>query len=131
MSAPILWDDFRAGEPLGDSTQVFEPALAAAWQRIFGKEAAGTPAEAAGVAVALMMRGYLAAVAPRPPGNVHARQRFTLEALPVAGEAIRTVVSCAGKEIRRERRYVDLDVRGTSLDGRAIYAGVLTIIWAA
>jgi hypothetical protein len=131
MSQPILWNDFQPGAGLGEITQVFEPALSRAWQGIFGAEGAGTAAEGASIAVALMMRGYLAVVTPRPPGNVHARQRFTLEAAPVQGEAIRTVVSCLGKELKRERRYLDLGVRGTGTGGRPIYSGVLTLIWAA
>jgi hypothetical protein len=131
VSEPILWQDFQPGVALGEITQVCDAALTGAWQGIFGAEDAGTPAQGAGIAVALMMRGYLGVVAPRPPGNVHARQRFTLHALPATGEAVRTTVTCVGKEMKRERRYVDLQVCGTGEGGRAIYQGVLTLIWAA
>jgi hypothetical protein len=130
MSQPILWNDFQPGACLGEMTQVFDVALSRAWAGIFG-EGSGTPAESASIAVAIMMRSYLGVVTPRPPGNVHARQRFTLEGAPAQGEAIRTVVTCVTKEIKRERRYVELDVRGSGAGGRAIYSGVLTIIWAA
>lgn len=131
MTKAIVWEDFRPGAALGEITQVVDTALSHAWQGIFGPEDAGTPAEGAGIAVALMMRGYLGVVTPRPPGNVHARQRFTLQALPAVDEAVRTTVTCVGKEMKRERRYVDLEVRGTGDGGRAIYHGVLTLIWAA
>lgn len=131
MSPVILWQDFQPGTKLGEVTQVFDASLARAWQDIFGREDAGTPAEGASIAVAMMMRGYLGAVQPRPPGNVHARQRFTLQALPEQGEAIHTEVTCLGKEMKRERRYVDLAVRGTGRAGRPIYQGVLILIWAA
>lgn len=131
MSRRILWEDFQPGASLGEITQPFEAALSQAWQGIFGRDGAGGPAEGAGIAIAMMMRGYLGVVAPRPPGNVQARQRFTLEAVPRPGEAIRTVVTCLSKEIKRERRYLDLEVRGTGTGGRAIYGGILTLIWAA
>lgn len=131
MSRVILWEDFQPGQDLGAITQTFDATLSQAWQGIFGSAGAGTAAEGASIAVAMMMRGYLGVVTPRPPGNVHARQRFTLHASPVQGEAIRTRVTCLGKEMKRERRYVELDVRGTGRDGRAIYDGILTLIWAA
>ena len=131
MTNPILWEDFRPGTELGEFTIPFDAAMASAWQAIFGKDSAGSPAEGASIALAAMMRAYATVVAPRPPGNVHARQRFTLEAVPAPGEAIRTVLSCAGKELKRERRYVDFQVRATGEGGRALYGGILTIIWAA
>ena len=131
MSQVVLWEHFEPGKALGAITQTVEPSFANAWQAIFGSEDAGGSAEAAGIAVAMMMRGYLGVVTPRPPGNVHARQRFTLEALPEPGEPIRTTVTCLSKELKRERRYVDLEVRGTGMAGRPIYAGILTLIWAA
>ncbi len=131
MKPTILWDDFQPGAPLGELTEIFEPALATAWRDIFGHDHAGGRAEGAGIAMAMMMRGYLGVVTPRPPGNVQSRQRFTLDAPPQPGEAIRTVVTCLSKEIKRERRYLDLEVRGTGAGGRAIYSGILSLIWAA
>jgi len=129
MKPPILWDDFQPGTALGEITQTFTPALARAWQDIFG-EGSG-PAEGAGIAVAMMMRGFLNVVAPRPPGNVHARQHFELLATPVPGEAIRTRVDCRSKEMRRGRRYLELQIQGSGAADRPVYRGVLTLIWAA
>ena len=78
-----------------------------------------------------MMRGFLTVVAPRPPGNVHARQQLKLAALPREGEVIRTTITCVNKELRRERRYVELQALGTGDGGRPIYDGRLTLIRAA
>lgn len=128
---PILWEHLQPGSSLGEITQTFDAALSRAWQDIFGAEDAGGPAEGAGIAVAMMMRAYLNVVSPRPPGGVHARQRLRLEALPAQGEAIHTTVACRSKELKRERRYVDLEVRGTGEGGRPIYSGLITVIWAA
>ena len=131
MSRPIVWEDFQPGAELGEFTVTFEGAMAEAWQAIFGKTSAGDRAEGASIALAAMMRAYATVVTPRPPGNVHARQRFTLDAVPVRGEPIRTRVSCAAKELKRERRYVDFHVRATGTNDRPLYSGILTIIWAA
>lgn len=131
MTAPILYEHFRPGAPMGEVVHAFDATLSDAWQRIYGRAGAGGPAEGAGIAVAMMMRAFLTVVAPRPPGNIHARQQLALESLPQPGESIRTTVTCVSKEIRRERRYVDLDVRGTGPDGRPIYRGLLSIVWAA
>ena len=131
MTRPILWSDFQPGTALGEFTVVFDEDMAAAWRAIFGAASAGGPAEGASIALAAMMRAYATVVVPRPPGNVHARQQFTLDAAPTQGEAIRTVVSCAAKELKRERRYVDFHVAATGAQGRALYSGILTIVWAA
>lgn len=129
-AAPYLFDDFVPGSALGHATCTYDEAMAAGWRRIFGAhQPAGV--EAAGVALALMMRGYLSVVAPRPPGNVHASQRLQLSALPRPGEQVCTLVACAGKEIRRERRYVEIDVSATGTGQRPLFAGRLTLVWAA
>lgn len=131
MSQPILFEHFQPGAAMGEIVQTYEPAMAQSWQAIFGADGAGGTAEGASIAVAMMMRGYLGVVTPRPPGNVHARQRFTLHAAPRQDEAIRTVVTCLSKEVKRERRYVELQVSGTGEGGRPVYAGILNLIWAA
>ena len=137
-AAAIRFDDFRPGTVMGEKTEVMDAALVQGWQRIFGAGAAdgASPgpadgAQAASLAVVLMMRAYLGVVTPRPPGNVHARQQFTLAALPRVGEPVRSVVSCVAKELRRERRYVDLLVQGSGDGGRPLYSGRLSLIWAA
>jgi hypothetical protein len=134
MTKPITFDDFRPGAVMGEKVEVFDPALAQRWRRIFGDrpgDGAGAGAEGASMAVVMMMRAYLGIVTPRPPGNVHARQRFSLEGTPREGEAIRTVVTCVSRELKRDRRYVELQARGTGEGGRAIYGGRMTLIWAA
>ena len=105
-----------------------------AGKKIFGDQpadGANGATEGASLAVVMMMRTYLNVVAPRPPGNVHARQRFSLESTPRQGEAIRTVIACVERELKRERRYVELQAWGTGEGGRSIYTGRMTLIWAA
>jgi len=131
MNRPITFDDFQPGAVIGEAEQTYDAALSERWQRIFGNDPADGPAENASLATVMMMRAYLAVVTPRPPGNVHARQRLSLKSLPRPGETIRNVVSCLTKEMRRGRRYVDLAVTGQGSDGHVIYDATLTLIWAA
>ena len=127
---PYLFDDFVIGAEIGGADDVYDESMVLAWRRLFGPPQ--TPgAQAAGMAVALMMRGYLRVVSPRPPGNVHAGQGLRLHALPQMGEQVRTVLTCAGKEIRRERRFVEFAVTGTGKDRRSLFDGRLTLVWAA
>lgn len=131
---PILFDDFQPGVPMGEYEEVYDAQQAGRWQSIFGSsalEGANAAPEAASMAVVAMMRAYLHVVAPRPPGNVHARQQLRMHALPRPGESMRIAVACESKEIRRERRYVDLGVRATGDGGRALFEGRISLIWAA
>lgn len=134
MSEVFTFERFEPGTVLGETTAAFDAALSQGWQRIFGSSAqagANGAAEGAGVAVVMMMRAYLNVVAPRPPGNVHSRQRLSMRGVPRQDEVIRTVMHCESKEIKRERRYVELRAIGTGDGGRSVYDGRLTLIWAA
>jgi hypothetical protein len=130
----ITFADFQPGTALGVHAESYTPAIAAAWKSIFGQQSedgAGGPAEAASVAMALTMRAYLTVASPRPPGNVQGRQRFQLHQLPRLGETVSSVVHCIGKQVKRERLYVDLQVQGVGDNGRSLFTGVLSVIWAA
>jgi hypothetical protein len=41
------------------------------------------------------------------------------------------VIACVEKAFKRERRYVELQARGTGEEGRPIFTGRMTLIWAA
>lgn len=131
MSEPILFADFQPGTILGEHLEIYEASMAYAWQKIFGENQSDDSAQAASIAVVLSMRAYLGVVSPRPPGNVHAREQFALASLPHLGEKVRTVISCVSKIIKRERFYVDLEVKGTGDGGRALFSGRMSLIWAA
>lgn len=133
MSAPILFDDFKPGTRMGETSLVYGAELAGQWERIFGASAdsADRAAQGASIATVMMMRAYMSVVSPRPPGNVHARQHLMLDDVPVQDERVRVEISCVGKELRRGRRYVDLEVIGTGEGGRPLYRGLMNLIWAA
>lgn len=131
-AAPILFEDFQPGAVLGEQVQIYDAQQAQRWRAIFGAaDGAHSAAEGASMAVVNMMRAYLQLVTPRPPGNMHARQQLHMQAIPAPGEAIRVVLSCVGKEMRRERRYVELKAQGTGTGGRALFDGLITLVWAA
>ena len=134
---PVLFEDFVPGALMGERVEHYDAEQASRWLAIFGDQpedgtgGAGGAAQGASMAVISMMRGYLNLVTPRPPGNVHARQQLQMRAVPQPGEAIRIEVRCAGKELRRERRYVELAVQGSGEQGRALFDAQLSLIWAA
>lgn len=133
-TAPILFEDFQPGALMGESVQVYDAGQARRWQAIFGsqpEDGADGPVEGVCMAVVNMMRAYLDVVVPRPPGNVHAKQKLQMHGVPVQGESMRVRVVCAGKEMRRERRYVELQVSGVGEGGRKLFDGLITLIWAA
>lgn len=129
----ILFDDFEPGVSLGQCTLAYDETLARQWRYIFGNSqpATGQQAEAASAAVILMMRAFLTVVSPRPPGNIHARQSLSFAALPKVGDDLLIRLECQGKEIKRDRRYVELIARGYAPDGSTLFQGMLTLIWAA
>ncbi|QHE83886.1 hypothetical protein [Hydrogenophaga sp. BPS33] len=130
----ITFADFQPGIALGVHVECYTPELAATWTSIFGQQTddgANGAAEAASVAMALTMRAYLTVASPRPPGNVQVRQRFHLHQLPRLGETVSSVVHCIGKQVKRDRLYVDLQVEGVGDHGRPLFTGVLSVIWAA
>jgi hypothetical protein len=141
VSAPILFEDFKPGSTMGETSLVYGADLANQWERIFGAapdtadqvadRAADQAAKGASIATVMMMRAYMSVVSPRPPGNVHARQHLVLDDVPVQGEKVLVEISCVGKELRRGRRYVDLQVTGTGEGGRPLYRGLMNLIWAA
>lgn len=132
--SPILFEHFVPGALMGEFTDVYDARQAERWQAIFGDEAsagANNAAEGASMAVVAMMRAYLNVVTPRPPGNVHAKQKLLMHAVPRPGEQLRVAVRCISKEWRRERRYVELQATGIGEGGRPLFDGRLNLIWAA
>ncbi|MFQ6721398.1 hypothetical protein OMF40_14025, partial [Bordetella pertussis] len=84
-----------------------------------------------GMCIRDRIRAYLNVVTPRPPGNIHAQQILSIDGLPGVGETVRSRIRCLGKEIRRERRYLQLEVSGVGERERNLYTGRMNLIWAA
>ena len=133
MKQALLFDHFQANTLMGQHVEVFEASHLRTWRTVFGlpESVVPYPGELSSMALAMAMRAYLTVVSPRPPGNVHARQQFQMQGLPEIGETITTQVVCLGKEIRRERRYVDLQVHASGRASRPLFMGEMRLIWAA
>lgn len=133
MTKPLLYADLIPNTVMGQQEDRFDKKMSDQWQAIFHQTARveNDAAQRASIALVLAMRAMLTVVAPRPPGNVHARQKITTYELPQLNETIHSKVTCLHKEIKRERRYVDFEVIGHGADGRKIYEAQMSLIWAA
>jgi hypothetical protein len=125
----ITYDSFTPGEVMGASEAVLDAAMLQAWHALFPEDDLGGVMPQ-GMVAAISMRAYAEVVQPRPPGNVHAAQRFDLLRQPRQGERLTTTISCLEKEMRKGRPWVTL---GMETDGPAgpAFRGRMTVIWAA
>lgn len=120
---------FEPGRVMGQSDAVFDAAQLAAWRELFPEDD-GPDVMPQGMVAVITMRAYAEVVQPRPPGNIHAAQIFDLFRLPQVGEALTTTITCIGKEIRKERRRVTLQMDCAGSRGPA-FRGRMTVLWAA
>jgi hypothetical protein len=127
--SPTLYDDFVPGQVLGNATYRLDPAVVAQWRRLFPADDLGELMPHGMVAV-VSMRAYGDVVPRRPPGNIHASQHFDLFRLPRIGGKLVTTMTCAAKEIRRERRRVTLAMETRGAEG-LLFTGRMTVLWAA
>lgn len=120
---------FQPGEVMGKARAVLDAAQLEAWRALFPEDdAPGVMPQ--GMVAVIAMRAYAEVVQPRPPGNIHAAQRFELHRLPCAGETLTTTITCLAKEIRKERRRVTLQMDCAGSGGPA-FRGIMTVLWAA
>lgn len=132
MSAPLLlFEGFQPGAVLGRACERVDAALLEQWVQLYPWDQPAPGEVPAGLSTVLLMRAYMRILSPRPPGNIHARQRIELIDALRLDEEVATEIRCAGKQLRKERRYVELVTRSTGERGRALFDGTMTLIWAA
>ena len=131
MSELLTFERFTPGAGLGECTESVGEDILAHWRALYPWDAPVGETLPAGLATVLLMRAYMRTLAPRPPGNLHARQQLSLVAAVRRGEAVTTRFDCTGKELRRERRYVEIATRSTGEGGRLLFTGRMALIWAA
>lgn len=130
---PWTFDDFEVGADLGTVRIIVDDRRLSLWKRIYGRESLRDTMDAVpqGLLVAAMMEGYIKAIQPRPPGNVHAGQQITFSSHRVApGASLTLAFTCLDKQLKRERRWVTFGVRVTDGD-RLAMSGEISSIWAA
>jgi hypothetical protein len=125
-----LFDGFAVGEVLGEHSLLLGENEMTEWEWLFPNSVSGGIVPPGFVAV-VTMRSFLSVVTPRPPGNVHGSQRFELHRLPTVGEMLATRVTCAAKEVRRERKWVDFTTQTLGDRGQLCFEGRMSIAWAA
>lgn len=124
--------DFAALEPgrcYGTHVFALDAGLVADWCRLYGAPVARDTAPAGLVSV-IAIRAFMATMPLRPPGGIHAGQRFVVQALPRVGETVRTTLHCAGKQARGGRLWVDLRMHCRGDDGRMLFDGEHSALWA-
>lgn len=125
----FVFDQFEPGATYGVHCETLSADALRAWYEVFPDDPIG-PVIPAGYISVVMMRAYFAVVTPRPPGNIHAGQRFVVHALPQLGQRIEVSVRCIRKEIRRDRRFVWLEFNATRAGGLPVFDAVMTMIVA-
>lgn len=123
-----VFDDFQPGLELNRVSIALDARRIADWTAIYGRsEMSGRVPS--GMLVAAMMEAYLRGIQPRPPGNIHASQKLVFGAAANAGDRLDAEVSCIGKELRKERRWVTFGV--TLRNGpHDVLRGEIRTIWA-
>jgi len=127
----IYFDDFVPGRILGRLSESISDRQLLDWDELFGGSPSTGDSLPMGLSTVLMMRAYLQIVSPRPPGNLHTRQRLHLHSPVRIGEFVETTIVCTGKEMRGTRRLVELSATGKGDQSRPIYDGIITLYWAA
>ena len=140
MAVPIsraeawTFDDFEVGTDLGTVELTLDERRLGLWRQIYGEEhdnGRGDGGVAPGMLVAAMMEGYIKAIQPRPPGNIHAGQTLAFTSHAVKpGARIALTFSCLAKALVRERRRITFAVRAFD-DGALVMSGEIQSIWAA
>ncbi|MBM3557567.1 MAG: hypothetical protein FJX47_18670 [Alphaproteobacteria bacterium] len=125
------FETFDIGRPAGEATETVDQAAVDRWLELFPEDRKYLPTVPPALLTATMMRGYLGATSPRPPGNVHAGQYLALRELPKIGASLTTTVTCVGKEIKKDNRWIEFRAEMRDAAGRDILAGKITLIWAA
>jgi len=124
------YDRFEPGALIGETGIRLDADILSNWAHLFP----GTPQGKVSpdLLTAMMMRGYMAVISPRPPGNVHAGQRLCWTGhLPAQDSLLQARYRCLDKEIRKERRRVTIGAQLVDEDGLVVLEGELLMMWAA
>ncbi|GAA4256726.1 MULTISPECIES: MaoC family dehydratase [Azospirillum] len=125
-----LFDTLQEGAAFGAEELHLSDALMERWTSLYPDDPPDGRMPAGMIAVATM-RAYSSLVVPRPPGNIHGSQRYEMLRRPAVGERLTTRIACAGKELKRDRRWVHFDTETVGEDGTPCFRGRMTILWAA
>jgi hypothetical protein len=83
-----------------------------------------------GMLAVVSIRAYMAILPNRPPGGVHASQRYEIFRLPSVGDLLQTSMRCISKAEKSGRLWVELETATRTSDGTLHFKSVQTNIWA-
>jgi len=126
----IRFDDFTEGRSMGEASVTLTDELIKRWVALYPGDGALLPAMPDGMTSVLVMRAYMEILSPRPPGNIHAAQSFTMNAGVTVGDRITTELVCARKWERKGRHWLELKTTSRHDSGERAFTGVMTMIWA-
>jgi hypothetical protein len=127
----ITFADFQPGSVLGERKFAFDDAALAQWLKLFPDDRGAAPLMPPAMVAMVIMRTFTDVLRDRPPGNIHARQTFGITRLPKLNEHLTTTLSCTGKELKRERRWVSFLFDTTDQAKQPLFRGEMTTVWSA
>lgn len=123
----FVYDSYEAGKTYGHDDFVVDTDIVRRWLEMFPEDESGGRMPA-GMITLPQQNAYKNIITPRPPGHIQGGQTFELHWLPPIGTTLRTEVSCLGKEIRKERRWVKMKFISRDLAGKLVFTGINTIL---
>lgn len=125
----FVFDTFEPGKLIGRRTLALGRDLVEQWLTLFPEDRDGDTMPP-GMMAAVYIRAYSDILVPRPPGNVHGQQLFTVNRMPKIGDELVTDLSCEGKELKGHRRWVRFGSETRRADGELMFSGLMTTLWA-
>lgn len=125
----LTYDKLTPGENLGTNIQDFNGEAMAKWLDLFPGDERHLPGLPPSMISAITMRAFLATVQPRPKGNIHGTQEFSVHKLPVLGDSIKTDIFCKTKETRKNNNWVYFETKSQDQAGALLFTGAMGIIW--
>jgi hypothetical protein len=126
----ITYADFQPGEVLGERRFEFTEGTLAQWLALFPGDNRSAPLMPPAMTAMVMMRCFTDVLRDRPPGNIHAGQKFRIRRLPRVGESFITRLGCMGKEIRKDRFWVRFSFDATDAANAPLFRGEMTTVWS-
>ena len=127
----ITFDDFKPVSLMGEHDFSFSNEAMDEWSALFPDDRQSLPAMPPAMIVMVFMRAYVSIMNERPRGNVHASQKFWISRLPTLNDRLTTRLNCTAKELKNSRRWVTFDADTIDSNGRLLFRGQMTTIWAA
>jgi hypothetical protein len=127
----ITYANLSPGTVLGNCSFAFTPEALAKWAKLFPDDAQCQPAMPPAMIAMVTMQAFMEIMQDRPPGNIHAAQKFQLSRLPQLGEQLITTLRCAEKEIKSGRRWISFESETIDGSGQLVFRGEMKTIWAA